>query len=334
MYEFTWAVPEKGFTWTTEAKSYEDWRGISQVGFPHKAPYLVVHEQDAIEGRAYHPLEETPTLFEEFANTEPTPEGVLCFANRYGLLTHGTSLGIPDAENRINFDLKGEGLNFWREEIAAVKEVYTLWNYLRQKNLPQLNAHIYWERDAVFFSRNPLPDGDIGDIKKMREAGKLKRIADANGDCSDPTVFRSFVWGDVIAPAKVYIQRTISFKFGFIPQPYRAQVRPWILRDGTWNLHPYIMPRNLLSALWLQVYLAVTGQKRFIQCEICGQLLEVTDANRKTKRFHDTCRKREWARRQRVVGLWKEGKTVEEIITETGFEPEKVAAWIKKKRGV
>ena len=50
-----------------------------------------------------------------------------------------------------------------------------------------------------------------------------------------------------------------------------------------------VVPKNLLGAIWLQFAMAITGNKRFTDCEMCGKPFEVKKGTRKT--CSDKCRK-------------------------------------------
>src|SRR4030095_8345084 len=76
---FKWERPVGGFAWSTETETddYSQPRDKSN-------PVLVPQTQDV---RTYEPFREHTGLFRQFAETRPTREGVLQFANRYGRLS-------------------------------------------------------------------------------------------------------------------------------------------------------------------------------------------------------------------------------------------------------
>jgi hypothetical protein len=74
-------------------------------------------------------------MFHTFAQTDPTTEGVVGFANAYGLL------GLPDDDRRLSegrgevFVEDDESLDRWFAEIGAIRDAVTLWNGLRGRRV-------------------------------------------------------------------------------------------------------------------------------------------------------------------------------------------------------
>jgi hypothetical protein len=103
----------------------------------------------------------------------------------------------------------------------------------------------------------------------------------------------------------------------------------WREKDG---LMVYLKPRDLLSAMWLQFYFVLVGEKRIKRCSICGLWEDVTD---KTKAWskHVECAQRERFRKyyheklKRARELYREGKSPEEIASLLGKDVE----WVRKR---
>jgi len=75
--------------------------------------------------QTYRPLElGRPQLHREFAQTEPTPEGVVSFANRNGLLGFFRSV-LPDHPSDTGDG--AEPLTWWYREITAMRDAIALW---------------------------------------------------------------------------------------------------------------------------------------------------------------------------------------------------------------
>jgi hypothetical protein len=321
MYYFSWVVPEKGFEWSTDVVAVSDIvEPITTPDYKHQKPYLIPKKEGTNKGRYYSPLEERPGLFSEFAKLSLNPESILKFANKYGSLGISTMVGyktIKDDRVVVPMSLLGEGLNIWQNEIINIKQVYDIWHYLDNGWETRLKLRIHWHGNVLYFSNK-----DISNFKEYQDQNLFPRDILWAINIHDEA-YNSFVKGDVVAPAKYLILKEINKKL-------KENVSPRILRDSAWNLHPYIMPRNLLSALWLQFYLAVTGQKRFIQCDICGELIEIKRNNRKTKRAHEHCLKREWAQKHKAKKLHEEGKSNEEISHIVKVDIDKISKWIKE----
>ena len=80
--------------------------------------------------RQYAPLEDTG-LFRAFADTEPTEEGILAFANQYGML--GASLGArfskePEQMGPPNYDQ----LHDWQLQIQTMQQAIAAWQRVRE----------------------------------------------------------------------------------------------------------------------------------------------------------------------------------------------------------
>src|SRR5262249_14828640 len=101
-------------------------------------------------GRSYRPLLDEPNLFLRFAETEPTAEGVLAFANRFGRLGQDAAWRIrkvrPQDEepSAIYYNdyhrrrpppgarLQAEPLFVWQSYIAVFAHLVRLWELALQ----------------------------------------------------------------------------------------------------------------------------------------------------------------------------------------------------------
>lgn len=117
-----------------------------------------------------------------------------------------------------------------------------------------------------------------------------------------------------------------------------SAVRPTLIyEEEATKLKSYLIPYDLLAALWTEFYLEVSGQKDFKRCEICGRWEDVTNRNKNWK-VHPPC-----AARRRVDKYQAKIKQdeAEERVTKpakkpAGKKPAKKAATKKpaaKKRG-
>ena len=101
--------------------------------------------------------------------------------------------------------------------------------------------------------------------------------------------------------------RRLKWLFDRHLQDVRARVS--FNRDGDSRLA--IEPLTLISAMWLQLALTVTGGKRFITCKFCGRLFEIsTDPSgfRSHREFcTDACKTKDYRRRKRTAMKLAEG---------------------------
>src|SRR5262249_29045329 len=85
-------------------------------------------------------------LFLQFAASERTKDGVLTFANRYGLLKGDEVF----ATQELNLGIHGDPLADWMHEIRRMSETVALWK-LHQVDSPELAKIIRWRKDRVAY---------------------------------------------------------------------------------------------------------------------------------------------------------------------------------------
>jgi hypothetical protein len=241
------------------------------TGAPQAAPYDVL---------TYAPLQRTG-LFRNFAELALDRESIKAFANKYGLLTDGEPILIGNQQGR------GETLDFWRNSIREMSEVFDLWLAITSGDSAKLNKVIKWTDDLVAYTSGSRRTGS----RWMNIAGAIHH----------PALFDTFKKGDVFQPAWYVIQALTN-----------AHVRQGISPKLLWNpsrtrLSLYQVPENLLSALWLQFARAVDGNRTYARCEECRNYFEVSspDGGRRDKQFCESaCRARNW-RKMKAVGKTK-----------------------------
>jgi hypothetical protein len=92
-------------------------------------------------------------------------------------------------------------------------------------------------------------------------------------------------------------------------------------------------PLTLIAAMWLQVALAVTGDKRFVACKFCRRLFEISTEQtgfRSHREFcSDSCKTKDYRKRKRTaLRLAASGSRLREISEKTGTETATVRAWL------
>jgi hypothetical protein len=111
-----------GFTWPVAVKGYE-W-----LGFPGAGPmdwHLRAIQKWPL--RHYEPLKEYTGLFWTFAKVEPTKEGVLAFANQFGVLGAGPFVGMAKNIGWIERGESDDVLEDWEKEIPLMRKAIALW---------------------------------------------------------------------------------------------------------------------------------------------------------------------------------------------------------------
>jgi len=242
---------------------------------------------------------------------------------------------------RLRRDISIESLEFWEKQIWEMNKAYQVWQIIREKKLEFLRKITLTskgpEGPKVTFLLANLPQEVVSSFKNASEFCEALK---------NPQSLRSYL------PEGVPL---LSTGISFYPVPLDSDeptpedcfflLRSWLtgkinsyLRQGvspfiTWrdeNFKPYLLPEDLLSAMWLQFYFWVVGEKKFKRCAICGLWEDVTD---KTSAWavHPECALRVRARKyyekvKTARELYREGKSLEEIASVLGKDP----AWVEK----
>ena len=94
-----------------------------------------------------------------------------------------------------------------------------------------------------------------------------------------------------------------------------------------------IAPTTLLAAMWLQLAMAVSGNKDFLKCKFCEREIEISTASsgfRTNREFcSQSCKTKEYRRRKRkAIKFARQGKAVNSIARLTDTRPETVRGWV------
>ena len=94
-----------------------------------------------------------------------------------------------------------------------------------------------------------------------------------------------------------------------------------------------LKPLTLISAMWLQLALAITGEKRFVACKFCRRMFEISTEQtgfRSHREFcSDSCKTKDYRKRKRTaLRLAEAGSQLREISEKTGTDKETVRAWL------
>ena len=94
-----------------------------------------------------------------------------------------------------------------------------------------------------------------------------------------------------------------------------------------------IQPLTLLSAMWLQLSLALTGGKRWIACKFCRRALEISTEGSGFRRHRefcsDVCKTKDYRRRKyTALKLATEGLSVAEIADRTDTKRTTIRKWL------
>jgi len=312
VFDFAWQVATGGYQWVRTQAEPEP-LGSEKEGF-----FLTAHTPP-FTGRRYAPLQQYPALFRVFIETPPTQEGILAFADQYGLLGDKitTQIILPNKQGAW-----GEVLQDWQIELAALKHAVVLWDLVQTGNVERLAAHIIWKEQGVTYDSHPEYPSDKGPIGDVHTQ---EWIAIEH----EPDMLARFQPGDVGQPALYYVQRVVN-------RHLTGRVSPRVLwnREHT-ELGLYMVPSGLIGALWLQFAQAIAGHKQYHRCEYCDTWFEVSlEASRPTRVYcSDACRFKAYRKRQEdAYRLHREKVPLQEIAKRLGTDTTTAKGWIKKRK--
>jgi hypothetical protein len=289
---------------------------------------------------SYNPLTEPLALYRILADTPPTPEGVLAFAKRYGMLGADTQQQVSVGQDL----LPGEPLTAWVGEIRAIREYAALWQQVATKDEEALSRVIRWWDDGVKYD-NFAHLVDRGEPIQAA-AGPLRReewIASPRhrrerlepvhkGAVMDASYPEWYAKRDVVAAAWFALQDGVN-------QHVQGRVSFGLLNwatevEGDDCLMPGCSADSLIGALWLRFALAI-GEGRFPQrCSECTNWFEPAPAGGRRGRADrqvcsGTCRARRYQKRiAQARDLDKQGVPAAEIAQRLDADVRTVKGWI------
>lgn len=97
------------------------------------------------------------------------------------------------------------------------------------------------------------------------------------------------------------------------------------------------VPQNLLAAMWLQLALAVAGDKQFRQCKFCRRLIEISTDDtgfRSHREFcSGTCKTNDYRRRRRMASALADKKTpATKIAAQLATDEATIARWLSRSK--
>ncbi len=239
---------------------------------------------------------------------------ILIFASEFGMLTRGLGTAIPTkdaAQFRTIQDLlpfMREPLSLWRQEVADMRNFaqalevswYLAHQHERLDGETRKSgqaAHEAMENDLVV-----SPEGQISCFGKMirasgdqlSQAGGIVTLDDgsqATVDFLDPeetgdldhqliaTIAAGAFVNEKLQKYPVFTTMGLEVRDGV------GRKKAVTARSRMWQC-----PSSLLSAMWYQAALALSGERRYKRCPICGRWEDVTDRRPNWKR-HQQCQK-------------------------------------------
>jgi hypothetical protein len=95
----------------------------------------------------------------------------------------------------------------------------------------------------------------------------------------------------------------------------------------------YILPKNLIGAMWLQFAQAVDGNTTFRRCAHCGTWFEISpNSGFRTNRAYctDPCKSKAYRKRKEALRLHDEGIPVGKIASKLDADIKTIEGWLKR----
>jgi hypothetical protein len=342
LVRYRWFVATGGYEWiSVKVPPPRLIEGGKRVRLkPENDCLLVESDRPRGGGRRINRVYETPAdLFDVFAKTPDTKEGIKAFADEFGQLGFeegkGTALFPDDAVSGI--DWRGEYLSSWRAAIAAIRNAIALWQAItaaRNRDESALSRYVKWDlaRDTVTVFREPQPRArpSVGDFRSW--SGRDAR-----------PVSLAFTRGALIRPAEEFLRQGLRSRLtGSLSIELDWDAFDWTAANSKSKLVRSFRPNSLLALMWLQFADALTGVTEFRPCKRkgCGNLIRISPeygshTNKQT--CSDSCKVRVYQERVRaVIASFDQGKAPEAIGTDLKTELSTVRGWIARelrKRG-
>lgn len=271
LFNFSWPVPDTGYEWQDDAKADPN---LGEGASP-SPPFLVQSRLVQSPTRTCpilfdEPGDERRPLFDRFARLKPDRDSIKKFADENGALGIGVPIVLGNGKDRVV--ASGEPFLQWRSEIQILKEAVLLWSWLEGRRDP--SVQIKHESKDSFSVQIFRPRWDNPKVQALSWE-KLFHRQGSEG-------FFRFMKGEDVAPI---VRAALLTK---VNKKLATNASPCLMLDRHGHLNGYIRPKNLLSAMWTQLYQAIQGQRRLRFCAHCHVLMDVT-GSRQSKKAHANC---------------------------------------------
>lgn len=316
---FIWLINTSGYLWSDDLRerSYDEDTELTSQGqvdyimkWPTESerqaketpdydtwprgPYLVLKQPNEYRDEAI--LDKDPSLYRYFSLVAPTRKGILDFANKYGELRATIELLVStkkinqDAitvfqsyplKNGTAYILPADSFVFWKESIQEMKWMLQLWDWIKQEDATSLGKVITSDNDRFILADIEVTEQyqDADAVVEASSRGNFDYIDGFTGDIA-------FVGEPDYSPSLFDLAKeVIRDKVYYMLQ---GKTNNCLVFDENRNLIPYLIPDDLLTAMWIQFYLEVSGQTSFKMCGICGLWEDVTNKNKNWK-VHPPC---------------------------------------------
>lgn len=296
LFSFEWSVSSAGYRW------HYPW---GESAHKNRAAGLDLEPIDPTAPlRTYQPLKTDTGLFRVFSSLKGTEADVLAFANQYGSL-------VPTTRRLYHRC----SLRRWKQLIAYMGFLVELWDAAQSRNAEFLKRHVVITNGKMKWPK-PM---SIVRFRRMR---------------SDPLEYEfpgPLTDLNVVNAALYLVNIGVALGFEESDQGNRLQMRVnWSPKAG---LQLRLHPRDLMTAIWLQFALAVTGDKQYRACDACGKSYEIApDTARTNKVFcSNRCKVRAYRdRKAKAVAMRLAGSTPRQIAKALDSDVATVSGWIQQ----
>jgi hypothetical protein len=330
---FNWSISTEGYAWMIGRPDGElDWPGVP-AGAP--VPFLVDQRvfrgANARPARRYRPLEDTPTLFLDFADTHANFSEIAGFVRRHGLLGGDIRADFVTSWKGKKVRLSGEPVAHWADSAADMRLAVELWAIakgrvvseaclLEESDTGEISLQLPAQSASQDASHSPVPLGEIEGLLAAsgptaviefwkRQIGRDATLGPAmpqhlliSSPDHHPERRASVLETGVAAAASMLVADMIN-------EGLKGRAGPKISRiaapdTGMQGFQFGLAPRSLLGAMWLQLASAADSGRNYERCSSCESWFEVAPGlGRPDKTYCSTaCRMRAYRRRKTEAG--------------------------------
>ena len=274
--EYQWESPPPEYFYSDEIR--EDLKSDARDGLTQG--YYVVTSDDVSNTKLkiLDNFENHPTLFLSYSQNPLNSDAVIDFANKWGFLTEGSfekSLDVPSPDNDCqNILVHAEHASIWAMTHWNLKPMTDTWSLIQKGDLDSIEK---WSRQ--FLGDLLLTVPNIIQIKKEELDEFIDRMIEQEG---------------AVEFANFNLQELINANIsGNLTSNVRRDPK-----TNTWQL--IVVPKNLISMLYLQLTQAITGGSEFRRCVVCTDWMEISPAGGRIDKMYcsDACRMRAYRKRK------------------------------------
>jgi hypothetical protein len=243
---FRWKVSEAGYQWA---------KGITD-GKPHLVPRLEPE-------KGFRPTEPRMATFAEFARLDPTHDGIMGFADRYGDLFN--SYDIEDSVAHDGTVSGGASLKRWQSEIEDMRVLFDLWDNIQNHRIAALKKVIRWQK---------MKDGDSSVSYLLKTSTRTRDQMLAHSKLSKDALIRFADDRGVLLAARCALREEINLRLS------EHQTVPRLAWTPDYDERIIFKPPHLLATMWLQFAQAATGAFGIKRC-ICGKFFQTGPGGRR-----------------------------------------------------